>query len=75
MSDKGKKIALDWIEKNKNKLIDVSDAIWGFAELGLIEYKSSKLLVDELEHHGFKVIRELMVPGTDFKNWSLLREK
>jgi len=26
------------------------------------------------EHHGFKVIREFVVPGTDFKNWSLLRK-
>lgn len=26
------------------------------------------------EHHGFKVIREFVVPKTDFKNWSLLRK-
>jgi aminobenzoyl-glutamate utilization protein B len=66
MSDKGKKIALDWIEENKNKLIDVSDAIWGFAELGLIEHKSSKLLADELEHHDFKVKRGVAGMPTAF---------
>jgi len=26
------------------------------------------------EHHGFKVTKEFVVPGTDFKNWALLRK-
>ena len=55
MSGKDKKIAFDWIEENRKRLIEVSEAIWGFAELGLIEFKSAKLLADELESHGFKV--------------------
>jgi len=27
------------------------------------------------EHHGFKVTKEFVVPGTDFKNWALLRKR
>lgn len=50
-----KKTACDWIEANKDRLIEVSDRIWEFAELGLIEFKSSALLADELKKHGFKV--------------------
>ncbi|MEM0211319.1 MAG: M20 family metallopeptidase [Candidatus Methanomethylicia archaeon] len=50
-----KDIALNWIEKNKGRIISLSDTIWEYAELGLEEFKSSKLLADELEKHGFKV--------------------
>jgi len=57
MSQREKQIALEWIEEKKNRIIEISDAIWNFAELGFIEYKSSKLLADELERHGFKVER------------------
>ena len=57
MSDKGKKIAIEWIEENKGRLVEISDAIWEYAELGFVEYKSSKLLADELEGHGFEVER------------------
>jgi aminobenzoyl-glutamate utilization protein B len=46
-----------WIEDNKERLIEISDEIWGYAELGLVEEKSAKLLADELESHGFKVER------------------
>ena len=52
-----KKIAWAWIDENTDYLISLSDKIWRFAELGLVEYKSSILLCDELEHHGFKVER------------------
>ncbi|MEM0084150.1 MAG: M20 family metallopeptidase [Candidatus Methanomethylicia archaeon] len=50
-----KDIALNWIEENKGRIISLSDTIWEYAELGLEEFKSSKLLADELEKHGFKV--------------------
>jgi len=52
-----KKSAFDWIENNKELIIGISDKIWEFAELGLIEFKSSALLADELEKHGFRVER------------------
>jgi len=46
----------NWIKNNiKELLIDVSNKIWEFAELGLQEYKSAKLLVKVLKDHGFSV--------------------
>ena len=50
-----KKTAIDWIEENNSRIIEVSDEIWEYAELGLLEFKSSKLLMKEFEKHGFKV--------------------
>ena len=50
-----KEYAVSWIENNKERIIKISDEIWRFAELGLIEYKSSSLLIRELEKHGFKI--------------------
>ena len=35
----------------------ISDAIWSYAELGMQEFKSSKLLADTLEAEGFGVVR------------------
>jgi aminobenzoyl-glutamate utilization protein B len=55
MSDKVKDSAFKWIDGNRDRIIEVSDEIWGYAELGLIEYKSSELLSEELRRHGFKV--------------------
>ena len=50
-----KEIAWDWVDQNQNRIIEVADTIWGYAELGLTEVKSSKLLQEELKKHGFKV--------------------
>ena len=47
--------AMDFIEKNRNHIISVSDKIWEFAEAGYQEYKSSELLAKELEKAGFRV--------------------
>jgi len=61
-----KKFALEWIEGNKERMIEICDKIWEYAELGLIEYKSSKLLADELERHGFKLERGVAGMPTAF---------
>jgi len=61
-----KKFALEWIEGNKERIIEICDKIWEYAELGLIEYKSSKLLADELERHGFRVERGVADMPTAF---------
>ncbi|RLG49280.1 MAG: amidohydrolase, partial [Thermoproteota archaeon] len=66
MSEKAKEIALSWISENESRLIEISDKIWEYAELGLIEYKSSKLLADELEKAGFKVERGVAGMPTAF---------
>jgi aminobenzoyl-glutamate utilization protein B len=61
-----KESALKWISENEGQLIEISDRIWGFAELGLIEFKSSALLADELENHGFRVKRGVAGMPTAF---------
>jgi len=50
-----KEKAWSWIEEHKDELIAVSDEIWGYAELGLCEDKSSKVLAEMLRGHGFRV--------------------
>lgn len=65
-----KEYAFDWIENDKELIVEISDKIWDFAELGLIEFKSSALLADELEKHGFRVERGIAGMPTAFvANW------
>jgi aminobenzoyl-glutamate utilization protein B len=66
MSDSVKQFAWDWIDENACRLIEISDEIWEYAELGFIEFKSSKLLADELERHGFEVERGVAGIPTSF---------
>ena len=47
--------AWSWIDRNKVHIIELSDEIWEYAELGLVEEKSMILLSGELEKHGFRV--------------------
>ncbi|MCS7386855.1 MAG: M20 family metallopeptidase [archaeon GB-1867-005] len=61
-----KETAFEWIEKNEGRIIEISDKIWEFAELGLKEFKSSALLASELERHGFKVERGVAGMPTAF---------
>ncbi|MEM3005125.1 MAG: amidohydrolase [Candidatus Bathyarchaeia archaeon] len=44
----------------------LSDRVWELAELGLVEYESSKLLADELEGWGFRVMRGVAGMPTAF---------
>jgi aminobenzoyl-glutamate utilization protein B len=50
-----KQTAWKWIDDKQKHLAEMSDKIWGYAELGLWETRSSKLIADELEKNGFKV--------------------
>jgi len=61
-----KNTALEWISRNKDWCIRISDMVWEFAELGLVEFKSSALLADELEKHDFKVRRGIAGMPTAF---------
>jgi aminobenzoyl-glutamate utilization protein B len=70
VTDKMKKTAFEWIEKNRETLIEISDAIWEYAELGFVEFKSAKLLADELESHGFEVERGVAgIPTAFVATW------
>ena len=53
--------AWTWIDENSERVIELSDEIWEYAELGLVEERSSRLIAEELERHGFRV--ELGVAG------------
>ncbi len=55
MSVKSKETAINWIEQSKDKIIEISDSLWGFAELGLLEHKSAQLMIETLETHGFTI--------------------
>jgi len=61
-----KRFVFDWIEDNEERIIEISDNIWEYAELGLVEYRSSKLLADELEKNGFEVKRGVAGMPTAF---------
>ncbi|MCD6538869.1 amidohydrolase [Candidatus Bathyarchaeota archaeon] len=61
-----KDYARSWIEDNREAIIGISDKIWEYAELGLVEYKSSSLLMNELERHGFRVERGVAGMPTAF---------
>jgi aminobenzoyl-glutamate utilization protein B len=65
---KEKKLVLDWLSQPQvvEKFGKISDSIWSYAELGLQEFKSSKLLADILEEAGFKVERGLAGMPTCF---------
>jgi aminobenzoyl-glutamate utilization protein B len=61
-----KEKAWNWIDENEEHIVDISDTVWVYAELGLVEHRSSKLLADELERHGFKVDRAVAGMPTAF---------
>jgi aminobenzoyl-glutamate utilization protein B len=61
-----KEIALKWIEDNKDHIIEISDKVWEYAEVGLQEYQTAELLSNEIEKHGFKVERGVADMPTAF---------
>ena len=63
-----KQTALDWLSRPETVAAfgKISDAIWEYAELGLQESRSSKLLADTLEEAGFTVERGLAGMPTCF---------
>ena len=66
-----KEKAWSWIDENKEHIVELSDRVWEYAELGLVEERSSKLLADELERHGFEVERGVAGMPTAFvATWS-----
>jgi aminobenzoyl-glutamate utilization protein B len=65
---KEKQAVLDWLGRPEamEKFGKISDTIWEYAELGLQEFNSSKLLADTLEAAGFAVERGLAGMPTCF---------
>jgi len=63
---KDKEAAIQLIELMQDELTKISDTIWHYAEIGLEEYKSAKLLADFAEKNGFKVERGISGMPTAF---------
>ena len=53
-----KETAWKWIDEHRVEFIEISDKVWNYAELGLMELRSAKLHADTLEKHSFTVERE-----------------
>lgn len=64
--DAGKARIAKTVEELQERFWKISDAIWSYAELGLEEFKSSRLMADTLESAGFKVERKLAGMPTCF---------
>ena len=47
--------AVQWIDDNETLLTEISDRAWLYAEPSLLEYRTSRLLSDELRKAGFDV--------------------
>ncbi len=54
------------IDQKSQLLIDVSDKIWEYAEIAVMEYESSKLLEEVLEKEGFRVEKDVADLPTAF---------
>lgn len=62
-----KEVICSFVDGMKNRLIEISDRIYRNPELGYQEYGASKLLVEELENHGFQVEMGVSQLPTAFK--------
>jgi aminobenzoyl-glutamate utilization protein B len=63
--------AFQWIDENENEIIEWSNTVWSFAELGLLEFKSAEYLSDIAEKNGFSLMRGVAEMPTAFvASWS-----
>lgn len=56
----------NWIKENRQRLIDISNKIWEFAEVGFQEFKSTNLLIKTLKEEGFSVEKNVAGMPTAF---------
>lgn len=56
----------EWIESNRPMFVELSNEVWGYAELGYKEFESSKTLEDALEEAGFHLERGVAEIPTAF---------
>ena len=65
-----KEAGVAWVQTHGPGLIELSQKIWEFAELGLEEHRSAKLLADYLAAVGFSVEREVAgIPTAFVATW------
>lgn len=58
---------INLVDSKKEFFSDVSDKVWSTPELGFLEFKSAKTLMDALKEQGFKVENNLAGIETAFK--------
>jgi aminobenzoyl-glutamate utilization protein B len=56
----------EWIESNRSMFVELSNEVWGYAELGYHEVESSRTLEDALEEAGFRLERGVAEIPTAF---------
>jgi aminobenzoyl-glutamate utilization protein B len=61
-----KAFAVDFIERNARGLVQLSDSLFYFGELGMQEKRSAALMTSLLEEHGFRVERGISGFETSF---------
>ena len=61
-----KQFVFDTVERNREAIALLCDNIFYFAELGMQEFETSKLMIDLLEKAGFEVERNLSGMPTGF---------
>ncbi len=61
-----KKKAIAAVDENAKVILDVSDKVWEYAELSLLEYKSTELYCKVLKDLGFEVTEKLAGIDTAF---------
>ena len=66
MVSENKQMVIDWIDAHQDLIVDAHQKAWEWAEVGLKEYQTSKLLADILEAHGFAVERGVAGMPTAF---------
>src|SRR5499427_7179864 len=67
-ADERKDLAFEVIDRNVQKMTDISDSIYYFGEMGMQEFEGSKLLKETLEAAGFRV--ELGGAGMPTNVWA-----
>lgn len=60
------RVALDYIDGDKDRIASVADEVWRFAETGLKEYRSADAICEVLESQGFKIERPVSGMPTAF---------
>jgi aminobenzoyl-glutamate utilization protein B len=61
-----KRTAVEWIEQHREQIVEVNQAIWSHAELGLAELESSATLSEWLARNGFTIDRGVADMPTAF---------
>jgi aminobenzoyl-glutamate utilization protein B len=66
MISQDKQIVIGWIDAHQDLIVDAHQKAWEWAEVGLQEHQTGKLLADILEAHGFTVERDVAGMPTAF---------